>query len=458
MLNMNGCIPEPTPQSRLSMRGARRDPPRPEIGFQAVFEPGDRCQVGPTDSAEDVAQHCVIDARALFRAAEASAVESDGESESKSASDLSSRVVAGFIGPGGAERARGLAFGPGHTATVGEAVKGLREAHRRRTVVHVGHSGGNNHQLEACGDAVSRRIKEFVPDFDPAYWRAIEGFVRAAVFDAEPDMPRKSGKLLTVVARHTLWCWQTAGLPLEREIVFSRDVISEYIQHGCATVTPSSRSTMRSRLLRVSEALLPRELAPRRLPPLPNSSAMAPYSESELTAFRSWAGGQATAARRRDALTLLALGAGGGLSTVEIGDVRAEHIGVDSLGVLVAVSGERPRLVPVLRQWEAALIEAAAERDPGSPMFRLARSRNHPNLVTNFLGKCNGVGARPQTRRLRATWIVTHLAASTPVVPFMAASGVQSLEALTRYLRYLPGVDAAQARRGLRDALREAAE
>ncbi|MDQ2837066.1 MAG: hypothetical protein M3Y42_00635 [Actinomycetota bacterium] len=303
---------------------------------------------------------------------------------------------------------------------------------------------------------MARRIQEFVPDFDLAYWRVIEVFVRAAVSEAEPNTPYKAGQLLTILSRHVLWCWQTAGLPLEREIVFSRDVISEYIEHGCGALTPTSRGTMRSRLLRVSEALLPRELAPRRLPPLPKSESLTPYSESELVAFRSWANGQATAARRRDALTLLALSAGAGLSAVEIGDVRAEHVHADALGVLVAVSGERPRLVPVLRQWESALVEAAGERRPESPMFRLSRSYNHRNLVTNFLTKCNGSGPRPQTQRLRATWIVTHLAASTPVVPFMAASGVQSLEALTRYLRHVPNIDPTRARRSMREALDQA--
>lgn len=50
--------------------------------------------------------------------------------------------------------------------------------------------------------------------------------------------------------------------PLERVVVFSRDVISEYIQHGCPSLTPTSGGTMRSRLLRVSEALLPRSWHP----------------------------------------------------------------------------------------------------------------------------------------------------------------------------------------------------
>lgn len=297
---------------------------------------------------------------------------------------------------------------------------------------------------------MARRIAHFTPDIEPAYWRVIEPFVRGCVTDAAPATPYSASGLLHATSRFVLWTWQTAGLELDRAVVFSRPVISEYIECGCDTKSPASRGNQRSQLLRMAEALLGPEAAPPRLPPLPASNPVAPYSAADLITFCSWADGQTTTRRRQDCRVLLALAAGAGLSAHEIAALRTTHVRCDESGVLLAVAGSRARIVPVLHDWETSLVDAVNALPPDVPMFRPGHTGTPKNLITSFLTKCNGVGARPQTQRLRATWIVTHLTACTPVVPFMGAAGVQSLEALTRYLRFVPGVDPALARERLR--------
>lgn len=112
-------------------------------------------------------------------------------------------------------------------------------------------------------------------------------------------------------------------------------------------------------------------------------------------------------------------------------------------------------MIPVLFEWEELLAEALDGTASDELAFCSGRTGVHRNFVTNFVAKTSGVGLKPQLQRLRATWIVHHLAAGTPAVPFMQAAGVQSLEALTRYLRFVPDVDLAEARRKLRGELVE---
>jgi len=264
--------------------------------------------------------------------------------------------------------------------------------------------------------------------------RSATDFTLAAVADTVDALPYDTADLNSATNRLVAWCWETAGLPLERHIVFHRDTIARFISVGCPELKPASRGNLRSQLLRMSEILA--QPAPRRLKALPPSDPSAPYSTEELVSLRSWAGGQSTAGRRANAAVLLALGAGAGLSASEIGELRVADIQVDELGVLVNVTGSRARSVPVLREWEEALIERVASTDPGKHAFRENHTTFYPNLISNFVDRGHPTRVRLTTQRLRATWIVHHLDAGTPVAALMEAAGVESLEAFTRYVRF----------------------
>ena len=293
-------------------------------------------------------------------------------------------------------------------------------------------------------------IASFVPTMPTRYWEVIGAFVRDAVRDALPETPYTAYDLLSTVSRHVLWCWQTAGLDLNRSDIFDRRAIDEFISRGCPHLAPASRGNRRSQLLRVCEALLGSESSNVRLKALSSSEPVPPYSVAEMESLRSWAAGQATSTRRRDAATLLSLGAGAGLATEDISELTADMVVVDEAGVQLSVPGRRARLVPVLIEWEGPLIEAATSIPPGFPLFGERRKTSNKNFVTGFVQKSAGVGVKPSVQRLRSTWIVYHLAARTPIAILMDAAGVHSLEALGRYVRFVPPIDPAEAREALR--------
>ena len=82
----------------------------------------------------------------------------------------------------------------------------------------------------------------------------------------------------------------------------------------------------------------------------------------------------------------------------------------------------------------------------------------HKNLIANFVDKTTPGSVRANAQRMRSTWLVTHLSSGSPPKALVEAAGVDSLEALTRFLRFVPDLDPAQARRRLRDAYQEAGE
>jgi len=233
-------------------------------------------------------------------------------------------------------------------------------------------------------------------------------------------------------------------------VVFNRAVIAEYIDAGCNHISPASRGNRRSKLLRMAELLLPPDQRVLRLVPLPSADASAPYSSADITMLRGWATGQNTVHRTQGAHVLLFLGLGAGLSTSEIANAKVEDVTFDDQGTLVAVTGARKRIVPVLAEWENVLEGLTAQRAGAEFLFRPNRTSSYVNLVSNFVARTAGTQIRPTPGRMRATWIVNHLTAGTPIPALVEAAGVESLEPFTRYLKFVPGINLTEARKAMR--------
>lgn len=286
----------------------------------------------------------------------------------------------------------------------------------------------------------------YEPELPTDAWLGVRDFVTTAVEDSVERTPYSAKNLMLACGRLAVWADRSAGLPIERDVLFRREIISEFIATGLRSFNAPARGNIRSQLLRVSEALLDRRDIPRRLPPLPGADPARPYTPLELISLRSWASGQSTPSRRTNAAVLLAAGAGAGLSASEIGNLRARDIQADKSGVVLSVAGGRARRVPVLGEWVDALRERVDHIPPESFAFRENHTEFYPNLVSNFVARSGRIGVKPQTQRLRATWIVFHLTRGTPVGPLMRAAGVDSLEAFTRYVRFVPALGEAEFR------------
>ncbi|GAB2654434.1 hypothetical protein GCM10027169_18420 [Gordonia jinhuaensis] len=291
-------------------------------------------------------------------------------------------------------------------------------------------------------------IENYAPTIPSNDWPHIADFVRDAVADYAPNDPAAARDLLWACARLTHWCWRVAGYDLDRSIVFHRTTIVEFLVRGRGEMASGSAGNLRRLLLNMADKLAPDLLAVA-VPPAGRGETSVPYTELECADMAAWAAGQATAHRYRNATLLLALGLGAGLSAPEIQNIRTGDIAVDDDGVLLRIDGERPRMVPVLARWEQPLADLAeASMRPDIHIFR-PRARRTPRLVSHFTATCNG-DVVPNTRRMRATWLIGHLTAGVPIRALMEAAGVESLNTLTRYLVHVPGLSSAQVRAALR--------
>lgn len=286
----------------------------------------------------------------------------------------------------------------------------------------------------------------YVPEMSPKYWAVIRDFVVAAVDRVHLKVSYPTPVLSRNVADFTLWCWSHAGLPLDDDL-FDRGTIGHYISVGCPQLTPAARGNRRSLLLRVSEALGVSEV--NRFRPLPPSDPTAPYRHAELVSVISWARGQSTPERRRNGHILLALGLGAGLSAQEIIELRRRDLVRDDSGITIRVPGPRPRLVPVLQEWEDALNGVGHDDDF---VFRPGRTMAYTNAISNFVARGPRHGIRPQSQRMRTTWLIRQLDAGTPVSVLAEAAGVDTLEAFTRYLKFTAPVPQVEAMRLVRGA------
>ena len=294
-------------------------------------------------------------------------------------------------------------------------------------------------------------IERFRPDMPEEVWAAIADSVRAWVAECETHGMPETRRLLGIVAQHVRWCWETAGLPLDKGVVFRHQVVAEFIENGLPNAKPATRGSYRSTLMNAADILLEGAQVIYRPPKLPASDPACPYTASEITLLRYWAAGQRTELLRVNATLLLALTLGGGLSNNELMRAQAGQVTVDDDGVLIQVTGDRPRVVPVLSEWEetVAAIAQAAWR-PDLYLFRPTRQSITPNAVYNFIHRSNNKPFQISVQRLRATWLVTHLSSDTPVRALLAASGITYLKGLDRYLPFVPEADVAASRAALR--------
>lgn len=418
---------------------------RPQNGIQTVFKESDGAQVGPGATAQNLAYDGVVDSSGLRDPShgQAAGAHRGTQIERQPSRRLGADVIAGDLGPGNGVLVRLGAGRTGHVPRV-PTRQGGRGAKSQYTT-----DGVSNHHTYWQVEVYTSKYRPNIPD---QHWAIIGEFTRRAVLDAAAYIPYRYERALSDVCMHVYWCWATAGLPLERSIIFHRDTIEEHTRSGCLHLTDASRGNRRSTLLSVARALLPPGEAVTRLSPLCKAGPSAPYTAQEIVALRTWANGQNTSRRRRDGRTLLALGLGAGLAASEMRELRVGDITADSEGVLVQVRGKRERLVPVLETWEAPLLHLLDHAPADRLAFGVERTRPASrNAITNYVQRSRGIGLKPQTQRMRGTWIVNHLIWGTPIDHLSAASGLASAEMVNRFRQFIPDrQDTPEHRRVLR--------
>lgn len=272
------------------------------------------------------------------------------------------------------------------------------------------------------------------------YWDQIGNFIDMAVTDAaQGDRSRRA--IYPAVAPFVLWCWRTRGLPLKRERVFRRSIADDFVQRGMPGYLAGSRATHRSSLYRVIEAL-DTDSSGAAGRPIPRRAPTEPYTAAEVAQLHSWAVAQGTERRRIDAMMLLVLGLGCGLTSKELQAVRVEDLIIRPNLAQVTVWDSRPRVVPISPVWSERLGTVSPQLVRGTWAFRPGRSSARDGQITDFLMRARtNHDIRPV--RMRATWLIEHLAAGTSPAELLRISGLQQLAALDRLMKFVPKTGAA---------------
>jgi integrase len=205
-------------------------------------------------------------------------------------------------------------------------------------------------------------------------------------------------------------------------------------------LTGVARRTLRTNLRFLARHVVP-GLAPADVP-LPRERAKAPYAPAQIDGYLALAAAQPMAARRMRAAGLICLGAGAGLIRADLRAVRGTDITARSGGVIVAVTGNRPRAVPVLARYHQPLLAAAEFAGTGLVTGGIDPARrNVTTPLTRALAGGTGL-PRLDTSRLRATWL-RDCAQQIGLAAFMHAAGITCSQRLGDLLAGLaPGSEA----------------
>jgi hypothetical protein len=265
-------------------------------------------------------------------------------------------------------------------------------------------------------------------------------FARAVVTGAAPGGRERAKSLLWAagkLADYAIGC----GLEPVPEVLLHSSVIERFAV-SAPGLSGAARRTLRTNLRFLARRVVP-ALAPADAP-LPRERSKAPYSSAEITAYLALADAQPTAARRMRGGGLVCLGAGAGLIRADLRGVRGSDVACRSGGVVVAVRGCRPRVVPVLARYHGVLLASAAFA--GTALITGGRDPGRRNVTTPLISALHGGTTLPRldTSRLRATWLAG-CARQIGLATFMHAAGITCSQRLGDLLATLQPAGEAQA-------------
>lgn len=295
----------------------------------------------------------------------------------------------------------------------------------------------------------SAKITRYRPKDAPPAWEAVAPLVRSVVAATVTQVPYDVEQLLHVTSSLALWA-EASGLEREPATWLRNETIDAFVLSRSRTLRASSIRTYRTWLLRVRSALAwseRGEAAPVRLKATPEP--YQPYTPVELAGLRH-RGTHLPGQQNTDALALISLGAGYGLTPHEIAASRGHHITrLPRQGPVLHTGVDRIVPLPARPPWED-LVEELADQAGSGYLFRPGRSVEYAkNLISSWPLSHPTPAGLPSlsARRLRASWIVELMMARIDHALIAQAAGLASAASLARFQHYVPPLDDATAMR-----------
>lgn len=290
-----------------------------------------------------------------------------------------------------------------------------------------GHRPAPVNRSEYTPLSVEEAVARYVPKaLRPEDWAPVAEFTRAVAVDVHPADDRRAVEALRTLSQFVVWAHREA-VPLDREQVFTPDVVDRYIQVGCAHLCESSRATRRSDLRRFGATVTRKAPWEPPAPRMRSDQQIDPYTHDEVGRILEVAGQQRTPTQRRRMQALLALGLGAGLYPRESWKVTTEDL-VDRHGYLcLSVPGEHARTIPVSAPHDETL-RRIREEDPGSTILGFVAPAWDRSRLSKLISGIELPADCPPVRmsRLRVTWVTHHLEHGVHLGALAHLAGVQS--------------------------------
>ncbi|CAL8979492.1 hypothetical protein CELL_03201 [Cellulomonas sp. T2.31MG-18] len=318
---------------------------------------------------------------------------------------------------------------------------------------------------------VALDVDAYVGSYVPigiAHWPDVTEFVRSAAsefFQITPPSTRGEAQAaMREIARLADFQFARTGR-VSTKTVFTRVTVAQLDASRAGALRASANGAAKaardsivsdgevtlasqlSRIVRIGRALNPAggwdpkpPSRPRRVTP--------PYSPDELRRLEeAVARNSGLPAVNGEAVLVLGLGAGLSGTDLLVRTTQCEDLG--DKGIVIEVAGRR---VPVLERYESRLRALLASTAPGNLL--IGSEATHKNAVNEAVARVQIPQGAPalEPGRLRATWIVSHLASGVRVPELMRAAGLVSMTSISDLARFVPALDDDRATAMLRQS------
>jgi len=305
------------------------------------------------------------------------------------------------------------------------------------------HYNERNHYTSRLLPEVRMVIERYTPRLAHAEWLRVAEFVREIVAQYAPGSVGVARDALRLVAHLCVW-GDRRSIPIGAETIFDPDVIERFLHEERMSNSPAVASRDTTRLLKVTAALTSVQSTFSSIPRV--GTFPLPYTLGDEPELLSWAAQQTTPEKRQAAHAMLGLCRGAGLRKDELLEVVAGDVTRDSGGIVIAVRGKFPRLVPVDAIWadevERGIVDVPRERILVFPN----RYKSRPEAIQSLSGRRGRL--QVVCTRLRSAWICDRL--HLPLATLVQGAGFSSPKALDPYFYAMKTLDESQLLEALR--------